>query len=134
MLEDFIEEQRYKNVEDQFSDDEVNKEAGGRYFDSKYAEFAHVSQVTLPIDRIPEDIMSRAHKVFSKHNSKEVREWSRQLMKSYQLLHAIEKPMNLDFVKPFANTSDLKEFAPNIDFNLAEERKKERDFKLKKNH
>lgn len=77
--------------------------------------------------------MSRAHKVFSKHNSKEVREWSRQLMKSYQLLHAIEKPMNLDFVKPFANTSDLKEFAPNIDFNLAEERKKEREFKLKKN-
>jgi len=36
-------------------------------------------------------------------------------MKNYQLLHAIEKPMNLDFVKPFANTSDLLNKSPIID-------------------
>ena len=57
MMEDFFEEQRYKHVEDQFSDDEATKGEGGRYYDAKYAEFAHVSQVTLPIDRIPEDIL-----------------------------------------------------------------------------
>jgi len=47
-------------------------------------------------------------------------------MKSYQLLHAIEKPMNLDYVQPFANTFDLKEFTPKIDPNLAQSRRKER--------
>ena len=87
--------------------------------------------MTLPIDRLPEDIMNRAHKVFSKHSSREVKEWSRQLMKSYQLLHAVEKPMNLDYVKAFANTSDLMEMTPEINFDLAEERAKERDFKMK---
>jgi hypothetical protein len=34
----------------------------------------------------------------------------------------VERPMNLDFVKPFANTSDLKEFTPKIDHNLAAEK------------
>lgn len=76
--------------------------------------------------------MKRAHKVFSKHTSKEVREWARQLMKSYQLLHAVEKPMNLDFVQPFANTVDLKEFVPKFDPNLAEHRRKEREEASKK--
>lgn len=65
--------------------------------------------------------------MFSKHNARDIREWAKQLMKSYQLLHAVEKPMNLDFVQPFANTSDLKEFTPKIDPNLAEERRKERE-------
>lgn len=72
-----------------------------------------------------------AHKVFSKHSSSEIREWTKQLMKSYQLLHAVEKPMNLDYVQPFANTSDLKEFTPKLDPKLAEERRKEREFKMK---
>lgn len=81
------------------------------------------------IDRIPEDILKRAHKVFSKHTQAEVRQWAKQLMKSYQLLHAVEKPMNLDYVQPFANTTDLKEFTPKIDPNLAEDRRKEREFK-----
>jgi hypothetical protein len=51
--------------------------------------------VTLPIDRVPEEISKRMTKVFSKHQAKEVREWGHLLMKNYQLLHAIEKPMNL---------------------------------------
>jgi hypothetical protein len=37
-------------------------------------------------------------------------------------LHAVEKPLNFDFVKPFANTSDLKNFTPHIDENLAADR------------
>jgi len=35
-------------------------------------------------------------------------------MKNYQLLHAIEKPMNLQYVKPYANTSDLVNKRPHI--------------------
>ena len=62
----------------------------------------------------------RAGKIFSKHNSKEVREWASQLMRSYQMLHAVEKPMNLDYVKPFANTTDLQNFTPNIHEKMAE--------------
>jgi hypothetical protein len=33
--------------------------------------------------------------VFSKHSIPDVREWGRLLMKNYQMLHAVEKPMNL---------------------------------------
>ena len=111
-----------------FEDDEFDTE---RYNDALYTTNAHVAQVTLPIDRLPEEILSRAHKVFSKHSAREIKEWSRQLMKSYQLLHAVEKPMNLDYVKEFANTSDLVEMTPEINFDLAEERAKEREFKVK---
>jgi hypothetical protein len=88
-------------------------------FDEKYAEYKHVSELSFGIDRISEKLQGRAQKVFSKHPSKEVREWATQLMKSYQMLHAVEKPMNLDYVKPFANTSDLTNFTPNIDEKLA---------------
>lgn len=42
------------------------------------------------------------------------------------MLHAVEKPLNFDFVKPFANTSDLKNFTPHIDENLAAEKMEER--------
>ena len=48
------------------------------------------------------------------------------------MLHAVEKPMNLDYVKPFANTSDLKTFTPNIDEQLAAAKEKERIFKMKR--
>jgi len=41
-------------------------------------------------------------------------------------LHAVEKPINFDFVKPFANTSDLKNFTPHIDENLAAQKMEER--------
>jgi hypothetical protein len=55
-----------------------------------------------------------------------VREWGQLLMKNYQLLHAVERPMNLDYAKAFANTSDLKQFTPKIDHNLAADRAEER--------
>lgn len=53
-------------------------------------------------------------KVFSKHSVKEVREWGDLLMKNYHFLYSSEKPMNLAYVKPFANTSDLVNKTPNI--------------------
>ena len=43
-------------------------------------------------------------------------------MQSYQMLHAVEKPMNLDYAKPFSNTSDLKNMTPKIHLDLAEKR------------
>ena len=94
----------------------------GRVEDLRHEEYKHVSNVTLSIDRIPQDILSRSHKVFSKHQPREIREWAQQLMKSYQLLHAGEKPMNLDYVKPYANTSDLVNMTPNLNENLALEK------------
>jgi hypothetical protein len=57
--------------------------------------YSPYAQVSLPIDRIPEDITRRMVKVFSKHSIPDVREWGRLLMKNYQMLHAVEKPMNL---------------------------------------
>jgi hypothetical protein len=62
-------------------------------------------------------------KVFSKHLVGDVREWSNMLMKNYQLLHAIEKPMNLEYAKPFSNTSDLINKTPTIHANEAKQRK-----------
>jgi len=64
-------------------------------------------------------------KVFSKHSVPEIKEWSKLLMKNYQLLHAIEKPMNLEYVKPFANTSDLVNKTPNIHADDAKLKKEE---------
>ncbi len=66
-----------------------------RQQDPLFKEYSPYSFVTLPIDRIPEDITKRLVKVFSKHQVVEVREWGRLLMKNYQMLHAVEKPMNL---------------------------------------
>jgi len=67
-------------------------------------------------------------KVFSKHRVAEVREWSRKLMQSYQLLHAIEKPMNLTYSKPFANTKDLKAMTPKIFSDIAKIRREQAQF------
>lgn len=100
-------------------------------FDKNYAEYKHVSELSFGIDRIPEKILNRAHKIFSKHNSVEIRDWSAQLMKSYQMLHAVEKPMNLDYVKPFANTSDLINLTPNIHEQVAKAKDEERKFSHK---
>ena len=87
--------------------------------DARHHEYSRVSQLTLGAERVPEDILKRMKKVFSKHLVGDVREWSRMLMKNYQLLHAIEKPMNLDYVKPFSNTSDLVHKTPTIHANEA---------------
>ena len=44
-------------------------------------------------------------------------------MHTYQLLHAVEKPMNLLYTKPFANTSDLEMMTPKLHPELAEQKK-----------
>lgn len=46
-------------------------------------------------------------------------------MKNYQLLHAVEKPMNLDYVKPFANTADLINKTPFIHPGQAKKKEEE---------
>jgi hypothetical protein len=83
MLRDYLDEANRKQAEEQFSEDEIVRDPKARYYDAKYAEYAHVAQLSSGIDRIPEDILKRATKVFSKHNSREIKEWTRQLMKSY---------------------------------------------------
>jgi len=48
------------------------------------------------------------------------------------LLHAVEKPINFDYTKPFASTNDLKNMTPNIDHDLAYERMSKRQKDAKK--
>lgn len=98
-----------------------------RLMDVNHEAYSPFAQLALPIDRIPEDIQKRMIKVLSKHRTTEVREWSSKLMQSYQLLHAVEKPMNLDYAKPFANTSDFKNMSPKIHSGLAAERMKKKE-------
>lgn len=47
------------------------------------------------------------------------------------MLHAVERPMNLDYVKPFANTSDLINFTPNINEQVAKAKADERAYSQK---
>jgi hypothetical protein len=93
-----------------------------RVEDSRHELYQHVSELGLPIDRIPQDMLARLNKIFSKHQAREVREWGHLLMKNYQLLHAVEKPINFDFVKPFASTTDLKNMIPDLDYEQAADR------------
>lgn len=41
------------------------------------------------------------------------------------MLHAIEKSMNLDYAKPFSNTSDLKNMIPKIFSDVAQKKQEE---------
>lgn len=41
------------------------------------------------------------------------------------MLHAVEKPMNLDYAKPFSNTSDLKNMTPKIHPELAQKKQEQ---------
>ena len=117
LIDDYLREQAYREQAEEFPP---------RVEDTHNTEYKEVSELALPIDRIPSDILTRANKVFSKHNAREVREWAQNMIKSYQLLHAIEKPINFDYVKPYANTSDLKNKMPNIDHNQAFEKVSQR--------
>ena len=45
-------------------------------YDVKYKDYKHLSELSFGIDRIPEKLLNRAFKIFSKHNSKDIREWS----------------------------------------------------------
>ena len=111
-----FEEEKVGEHDEPFEIENFDRES---FFDPNYTEYKHLSELSFGIDRIPEKLMKRCFKIFSKHNSKQVREWASQLMKSYQMLHAVEKPMNLDYVKPFANTTDLINMTPNIHEDIA---------------
>lgn len=76
-------------------DKDVFVDPDERKNDRNFDEYSPYSILHLPIDRIPSDIQRMMIKVFGKHKPFEVREWATKLMQSYQLLHAIEKPMNL---------------------------------------
>lgn len=91
--------------------------------DKNFDIFNNLASVTLPIDKMPDEIGKRMKKIFSKHEVSDVRDWASLLMKNYQLLHAIEKPMNLQYAKPFANTSDLVNKSPNIHEDEAKKKK-----------
>ena len=112
--------------------EEIETNMRERLRDEKFEEYLHVSELSFGIERIPEKLMNRAVKIFSKHTAKEVREWSSQLIKSYQLLHAVEKPMNLDYAQPFSSTSDLVNFTPHLDKNLAMKKELEREQEMKR--
>ena len=66
------------------------------------------------MSHVPDEIKRRAIKVFSKHDSIAVNHWGKTIATLLHQLHAVEKPMNLDYTKPFANTSDLVENTPNL--------------------
>lgn len=125
LMEEIEEEKNYKAARAAIEEDPGYGYNEERDHDSMHHEYWPVAQVTLATDRIPEDLLRRLKKVFSKHRVNEMREWGQLLMKNYQLLHAIEKPMNLDYVKPFANTSDLVNKTPHIHADEAKQKKEE---------
>ena len=51
--------------------------------DAQHEVYGKYAEVTLGIDVVPEEIIRRMRKVFSKHNVQEMREWSNKLMQSY---------------------------------------------------
>lgn len=123
MQREMEEEQIRKQMEENLRKDEGFGLDEERVHDSMRAEYGPYALLTLPIDRVPEDLQKRMAKVLGKHSPFEVREWSRKLMQTYQLLHAVEKPMNLLYAKPFSNTSDLKNMTPKIHVDLADKRR-----------
>ena len=87
------------------------------------------------MDPIPEDIKTSANKIFSKHSRYEVKKWASNLNDHYQLLIASEKPLNLDYARPFSNTNDLARNVPEVSHGVAAEKQKleqERDEFIKK--
>ena len=139
--EEFMQKMEDEEIRQQAEEEVKSDPAYGhhdeRVNDPHFKEYSPYALVTLPIDRVPEEISKRMTKVFSKHQAKEVREWGYLLMKNYQLLHAIEKPMNLQYVKPYANTSDLLNQRPHIHPRQAkakdEEEKKKKEEEMNPN-
>ena len=81
------------------------------------------------MEQIPDDILTSATKVFSKHSRFEVKKWANMLMKHYHLMVSTEKPMNLDYARPFSNTSDLAKNVPEVSPATASEKAKhEKDY------
>lgn len=83
----------------------------------------------IDLEKIPDDILVKANKVFSKHTRYEIKQWSATLMKHYNMLISNEKPLNLDYARPFSNTNDLARNVPELSPSTAvnkEKREKER--------
>jgi hypothetical protein len=114
-------------AQEELKSDEVYGHNEERVVDSFHKEYSPYSDLSLPIDRVPEEITRRMTKVFSKHHIPEMRDWGKLLMRNYQALHATEKPMNLEYVKPYANTSDLVNKTPYIHANQAKKSQEEEE-------
>lgn len=78
------------------------------------------------MEEIPEDILKIAQKIFSKHSRYEVKTWGNRLSKQYNILVSTEKPLNLDYARPFSNTNDLVRNVPEVSYRAAAE-KEEKD-------
>lgn len=73
-------------MEDEVRHQVLREQAGEsepREQDEHHELYKNVSELGLPTDRIPQDILNKASKIFSKHTATEVREWSDLLMKNY---------------------------------------------------
>ena len=67
---------RQKAVEQFDATEEVESNMRERLQDENFNEYLHVSELSFGVERIPEKLLNRAVKVFSKHKAKEVRDWS----------------------------------------------------------
>ena len=47
-----------------------------RLQDEHFNDYLHVSELSFGAERIPDKLLNRAVKIFSKHTAKEVRDWS----------------------------------------------------------
>lgn len=101
------------------SQDEIDLDLKCRYNIGNFCTFNFVD-----LEEIPEDILKRVNKVFSKHSRFEVRKWAEKLIEHYQIMVAQERPLNLDYAKPFSNTNDLVKNVPEISFSTAAEKQK----------
>jgi ribosomal protein RSM22 (predicted rRNA methylase) len=69
-------------------------------------------------------MLKAANKVFSKHSRFEIKQWANKLMMHYNLLISNEKPLNLDYARPFSNTNDLVRNVPDISQSTANQKEK----------
>lgn len=74
------------------------------------------------MEMLPEEITKRANRVFSKHSRYEIRNYATNLDENYHILVAREKPLNLDYARPFSNTNDLAKNTPELSKNTADEK------------
>jgi len=83
----------------------------------------NMCRYNIDLETIPDVILQRANKVFSKHTRYEVKKWANTLIQHYNLMVSTEKPMNLDFARPFSNTSDIVRNVPEASFKSEIEKK-----------
>lgn len=76
---------------------------------TKMNDEAFIANCNLGVQHLPERLMKRAHQVFSKYHTNDIRRMGHDFMMMYQNLHATEKPRDISTSAPFANTEDLIE-------------------------